>query len=358
MLVLPKLETMRPELLQKIEQLVADGAVILGSPPNVSPSLQGYPEADNQVKSLADKMWGDLSVKQRSYGKGLIFTGMNMQEALLALKIIPDLKSDNKVVYNHRSTGDKEIYFISNQSDKQIQFSPEFRQSGLKPELWNPVTGEVRPLPAFVQTGETTAIPLQLEAYESVFVVFSGKGKPSANSLEANFPQLNTLTEITSPWTVTFESDKIKRGPAEPVVFSELQDWSKHADERIRYFSGTAVYKNTFTLGKDADISTERMYLDLGALSAMAKVKINGQYVGGAWTAPYRVNIIGFAKKGENTVEIEVVNTWTNRLIGDQFLPKEERLLDSKFTPWQQHSPLRESGLLGPVRVIANFSLM
>jgi hypothetical protein len=96
------------------------------------------------------------------------------------------------------------------------------------------------------------------------------------------------------------------------------------------------------------------MYLDLGALSAMAKVKINGQYVGGAWTAPYRVNIVGFAKKGENTVEIEVVNTWTNRLIGDQFLPKEERLLDSKFTPWQQHSPLRESGLLGPVKVIAN----
>jgi hypothetical protein len=96
------------------------------------------------------------------------------------------------------------------------------------------------------------------------------------------------------------------------------------------------------------------MYLDLGALSAMAKVKINGQYAGGAWTAPYRVDITGFAKKGENTVEIEVVNTWTNRLIGDQFLPKEERLVDSQFNPWRQRSSLRESGLLGPVKVIAD----
>ena len=51
-LVLPKLETMRPELLAKIKKLIEDGAVVLGPAPKRSPSGESFPTADRQVEKL------------------------------------------------------------------------------------------------------------------------------------------------------------------------------------------------------------------------------------------------------------------------------------------------------------------
>ncbi|RZM12742.1 MAG: glycoside hydrolase family 2, partial [Pedobacter sp.] len=58
LLVLPKLKTIRPELLAKIKELVAQGANILGPAPERSPSLTGFPEADAKVKTMAAEIWG------------------------------------------------------------------------------------------------------------------------------------------------------------------------------------------------------------------------------------------------------------------------------------------------------------
>ncbi len=352
LLVLPKLETMRPEVLQKIEQLVAEGAVILGPPPSRSPSMKGYPEVDNQVRSLAGKMWGDLSVKQRSYGKGLILIGMSMEEAFGLLKVVPDCRfaDGEPVLYTHRTVDGNDIYFISNQNEETIRINPQFRVTGMKPELWDATSGAIRPLSAFEQAGEITTVPIQLEPLESAFIVFRAKGKPSASGLDANYPQPEILTSITSPWEVRFESDEIKRGPAEPVIFEQLQDWSQHSDDRIRYFSGTAVYKNNLPVKEIP--KGKKLYLDLGKVNTMAKIKINGQYAGGVWTAPYRTDITSYIKTGDNTVEVEVVNTWMNRLIGDQRLPEKERKVQSGNSQWKADSPLQASGLIGPARLV------
>jgi hypothetical protein len=341
-------------VLKGIERLVADGATVLGNAPSRSPSLQNYPEADRELNALAAKMWGDKTAKQRAYGKGKIFSGMTIEEALATIGIAPDVKTDNTdVVYNHRSAEGREIYFIANQSNKRITVSPEFRVAGRQPELWNPVNGDIRKLPAFEQKPESTVVPLQLETYESAFIVFAGEGKPQSADVRANFPLPKTVVEIASPWTVTFESDKLKRGPSEPVICDKLQSWTENADERIRYYSGTAVYANTFTLAtKPAD----RLYLDIDKVSMMAKVKINGQYAGGVWSPPYRVEITDFVKTGENTVEIEVVNTWVNRFIGDSSLPEEQRVLHP-LTRWQPTSKLYESGLIGTAKITMNDEL-
>ncbi|KAA6313705.1 hypothetical protein EZS27_035563, partial [termite gut metagenome] len=231
LLVLPPLETMRLEVLQKIEQLVANGAVVLGSPPSHSPSMQGYPEADRQIQELSQKMWGDLSVKQRTYGKGKIWTGMSMEEAMALLNLTPDLVPDNDLVlYTHRRLGKSEIYFVSNQSEQPITIRAGFRVKGLQPELWDALTGVIRPLPAFEQTGETTFVPLKLEANGSAFIVFREKGKPAAKELAANFPEPEIITTVDTPWEVRFESDSVKRGPSEPVIFKELKDWAQSKD--------------------------------------------------------------------------------------------------------------------------------
>jgi hypothetical protein len=297
-------------------------------------------------------MWGDLSAKQRTYGKGLILTDMEMQEVFDLLKVAPDCRFDDDApaLYVHRTVKGNEVYFITNQSEKTIQINPQFRVSGMKPELWDAVSGDVRPLPAFIQKDGVTTVPMQLEALESAFVVFRSKGKSSSSNIEDNYPQPVLLAEATAPWQVTFQSDEFKRGPAETVTFNRLEDWTKNDDERIRYYSGTAVYKTNISVKEKP--AAKKIYLYLGKLTAMAKVKINGRYAGGAWTAPYRVDVTNFVKQGDNAIEVEVANTWLNRLIGDLSLPENERPTWSHNFPYQANSTLQASGLEGPVRMI------
>jgi hypothetical protein len=352
-LVLPPFKTMRPEVLRGIERLVAEGAVVLGEAPERSPSYQNYPGADRELTDLAAKMWGhrrDAKFCVSTYGKGKILSGMTVEEALATLNIAPDVRADAKIAYAHRTTPDREIYFVANQSDRTIRISPEFRIAGRQPELWNPATGKRRTLSAYQQKDASTVVPLQLEPRESAFIVFSGKGTPKSSDIKDNFPAPTTLVEITSPWTVTFESGSIRRGPSEPVTFDKLQSWSLNEDKRIRYYSGTAVYSHTFTL--DAKPPGE-IGIDLGKVGVMAKVKINGKYAGGVWTYPYRVDITDAVKKGENKVEIEVVNTWANRFIGESALPEDERVVKPLYNNWNSSSKLQDAGLLETVKVVS-----
>ena len=58
LLVLPHVETMTPKLLGKIKELVAAGATVAGTRPVKSPSLSDYPTCDEEVRRLADELWG------------------------------------------------------------------------------------------------------------------------------------------------------------------------------------------------------------------------------------------------------------------------------------------------------------
>ncbi len=347
-LVLPLQKTMRPELLQKIEQLVAAGAVILGSPPDRSPSLQDYPHADQAVQQLAQKLWGEGLEKQRRYVKGFVFNGVTLHEVFKALSIMPDFYCDNQSIqYTHRTLNGKEIYFLANATGNPIKFTATFRTTGLQPELWNALSGTTRLLPGFKNDSTTSTVPLELSANGSAFIVFEKNIGSTAPKVEVNFPKPTLVTGMNNPWQVRFESDPIKRGPGRTVVLNTLKDWTKVNDERIRYYSGKAVY-NTFFMLKN--ISSEKSYyLDLGDVVATAKVKINGKYVGGVWAYPYKVNVGTALKNGTNTLEVEVINTWKNRIIGDRLVPMNKRLVYSRINPWNGDSVLQKSGLIGPV---------
>jgi len=354
-LVLPKLETMRPELLAKIEQLVNDGAVVLGPAPNRSPSLQNQPGADQQIQAIAKELWGNVdgvTVKSLKFGKGMIINGMNMTDAFALINCLPDCKlpEDNSIHYGHRAIKDGEIYFITNQTADTKIISPEFRVKGKQPELWEATKGYIRTLTAYEQTKSTTIVPLKLEAFESVFVVFrKSAGEASETDVDANYPEPVLLTTIKKPWTVSF--DALQRGPAEPVVFETLTDWTTSTDDRIKYYSGTAFYTSKFEQSKVHE--GEKVIINLGAFTAMAKVTINGVYAGGLWTAPYTLDITALVKEGDNDLKIEIVNTWMNRLIGDLKLPKEQWQTWCPVNPYTSESPLQASGLLGPVSILS-----
>ncbi len=352
MMVLPPLETMRPELLRKIRDLVSAGAKILGPMPDRSPSLQHFPDADKEVEQMASELWKGADGKTgtaSAFGKGIIMNGLEMQAALDKAGILPDvsMKAETPLLYMHRRLNGTEIYFITNQGDQALNEEIGFRVKGLQPEWWDAVSGARKDLPAYKQEGEITKVPIHLEPSGSAFIVFTKPGKPVSEDPELNFPKPKKRLLIATPWEVTF--DAARRGPDKPVIMKSLADWSMNADERIRYYSGTAIYKNTFTLNEIP--AGETLYLNLGKVGIMADVIINGQPVGGVWTAPWRVDITSHVKTGENTVEIAVVNNWLNRLIGDSKLPPDQRKTWTNVNPIKPTDALQFSGLEGPVAV-------
>lgn len=349
-LVLPKQQSMRPELLAKIKELVQKGAVILGPKPEQSPSLQDYPRADQKVKAMADQLWGNIDGKTNKinpHGKGTVLSGMTMQEAFDFIKVSPDFKtteSDN-ILFIHRQLKDGSVYFLSNQKNETVNINAEFRTSGKKPELWDAVSGTLRDLPSFLQKAGSTVVPIRLAANESEFIVFRKDGK-TIDSLTSNYPAAFESIEVKKPWTLTFNSKG--GGPLKPVVFDKLSDWSLNNSDSIKYYSGSVSYRNEFIVKKTAKNATYR--LDLGMVKNIAKITVNGIELGGVWTPPYQLDISGAIRPGTNNLEIKVVNNWVNRLLGDVLLPAEKRKTSALFGP-DQRSGLESSGLMGPVKI-------
>ena len=353
-MVLPPFKNMRPELLKKIEELVRQGGVILGQKPEKSPSLQNYPESDEIVKTIANKMWSgtyNQGKMDKAFGKGKVLDGYELSEVFAKLKLAEDVNvsDDAPVLWTHRTTPEMDIYFITNQNDETIELSPIFRvHKDLKPQLWDAVSGEIRALPKFEITKTGIKVPLQLKGAQSWFIVFAKDNKllekPASTE---NFPAFETVSELKNPFTVDFSNKEI--GPKEPIVFNTLEDWSTSENEQIKYYSGTATYTTTFTIDKLP--KNKVFYLNLGKISVMAKVKLNGKDMGGLWIAPYRLNISEALKKGENQLEIEVVNLWRNQLIKDKQRSENEKYTWLVIDDIKPKSKLQPSGLLGPVSI-------
>lgn len=350
-LVLPKLETMRPELLAKIKQLIEDGGVVMGPVPKRSPSYENFPKADQHVRDMAASLWGELDPGNATHlkiGKGvLIRDGVSMQEALGLIACAPDcgLKPSDPVHYGHRRVGDTDIYFITNQSENQITVFPEFRIKSKQPELWNPTDGSIRKLPGYMQTIRGTIVPLQLEANESMFIVFREKASGSdKGDVKTNFPVPQLVANLNTSWTVAFEKER--RGPEAPIVLDKLVDISTLEPFDVKHYSGKLVYTTSVNLLEKLG---DNLFLNLNDVTAMAKIYVNDTYAGGVWTPPYRVNVSGLLKEGVNNIRVEVTTTWMNRLIGDSYLPEKERLTWLFASGWTKDSPLQKSGLIGPV---------
>ena len=261
------------------------------------------------------------------------------------MKVPMDFESDGPIRGIHRRTPSADIYFIANREDRLLNAVCNFRVAGKAPELWNPVTGERRALTDFTQKNGRTSIPLQFEAAQSWFVIFrnaAGKVKSAPN-----FPTLTSAGELSGPWQVFF--DPKFGGPAQ-TTFPTLTDWTQNSENGIRYYSGKAVYRQSFQAPQVR--AGAPVYLDLGTVDDMAQVSVNGKDVGTVWCAPYRVDVSSALRAGANQVEITVANRWPNRLIGDKTLPNEKQYTSTTWNPFKAGDPLLPSGLLGPVKLM------
>jgi len=382
LLVLPKFKTMTVPLLKKIMQLVHDGATVVGAAPESCPGLSGYPESDDQLKKLVKEFWGTTASGETRqvfrYGKGIIFAGVPDKQIdnlypkydltagiLKQMGVNDDFEADQPIRYTHRTSAGWDIYFVSNTTDKEINANAKFRSIKGAPWLWDAITGETRPLSDFSTNGTQTTIPLKLEPCQSFFIVFE-KGRHMPPTKTRNFSGETLLNTLSGPWQVSFDT---KWGGPANITFNELSDWTTRPEPGIKYYSGTAVYHKVFDLPAN-NKGNKRLYLNLGKVQNMARVKLNGKDLGVVWTAPWRVDVTGIALSKNNHLEIEVVNLWPNRLIGDASLP-DDGIKDGKWPDWllkrsprpggrytftthqpyKSDSPLLESGLIGPVTI-------
>jgi len=378
-MVLPEFETMTPQLVKRIERMVKAGATVVGPAPFKSPSLVGYPKCDNKVERVAKKLWGSLErpaqLTKRKYGKGTLYYGGSKPadglypeyaataSILKQMGIAEDFTSTGPIRYAHRKTKDRDIYFVSNTTKQPVATYCTFRVAGSMPQLWNLVTGQTRSLGQYVNKADSTTIPLKFHPYESYFVIFPKDvtGKRPVVAYRNNFPRVQSTTEIEGPWQVSF--DPKWGGPAK-ITFDKLIDWTTHSDRGIKYYSGIATYTKTFDAVKP---ERSRVYLDLGTVHDMARVKVNGVDLGVVWCAPWRVDITDVVKGKGNLLEVEIANRWPNRMTGDRKDPDknvrtvkwESGLLGGKeyktgrytFATGSGYGILLPSGLVGPVTV-------
>jgi hypothetical protein len=410
-LVLPERRAIPLEVLEKIQALVKDGATVIGPVPETSVGLKNTESAESRVRQIASELWGEIdgaTITENSFGKGKVVWGKSIRDVLLEKGVIPDFtyKSTREyeresgspphhynIDYIHRSTETAEIYYVVNRNDHPDYIHATFRVAGKVPELWYPETGKSVDHKIFVSDNNSTSLPLFLEPYGSVMVVFRKPAEGNqivslkmdghevfpelpgrdintapfiindagylvftnnanynvtwSDGKEQEFDVTGRLSEqvISGDWQVEFDR---KWGGPEQTVFKELTLWNEHDDPGIKYYSGAAVYKKNFHLSA-GQLEKNHILLDLGEMFNVAEVTINGKNTGVWWIKPFRNEVTQYLKQGENSIEIKVVNLWPNRLIGDQLLPEEERFTKTNVIKFTADYPLLPSGLTGPV---------
>jgi hypothetical protein len=368
LLALPSHPGISLAALKKIVELVRAGATVVGARPSHTTGLQDYPRCDGEVQRIAAGLWGPEGAPNgngvdRTVGSGRVVSNKSVREVLAAM-VQPDFEftgdeKETDLDYIHRTSRRAEIYFVANRKNRSEAVECSFRVSARQPEIWDPLTGRIRDAQAFRQAGERTVLPLEFAPYGSMFVLFRRPISPDRNgSAKSNFSAFKTVLEVGGSWTVQF--DPKWGGPEALVTFEKLEDWTRRPEEGIRHYSGTATYSKIVYLPKLSTLlvpSGKRLYLDLGEFNNLAEVRLNDRSLGVVWARPFRVDITDAARSGPNSLEVDIVNFWPNRLIGDGKLPPEKRLTRTNVPKF--YSPpegggeheLLPSGLLGPVLV-------
>lgn len=402
-LVLPERSDIDLNVLQKVDEFIRAGATVVGSKPMHATGLNDHHQRDRQVRALADRVWGPCdgrNVLEHRHGLGRVIWGRPLRDVLAEAGTGPDFAfsaTDHGAIdFIHRKTPDADIYFVSNQQDCWQRGTATFRIQNRAPEVWCPVSGRAERQYVYQQTPGGVAVPLELEPHGSTFVVFrtadatlpplqmkapeaalavastkihSWDGEnASLTVFEPGRYQLQTSgqrrgsiqtaampkpLEVEGPWTVYFAEGW---GAPDSIRLDELASWTDHDNPAVRHFSGIAKYETTVELPADWLQDDGRVYLDLGSLWAVGEVWLNGKSLGVVWKPPYVLDVTSVLHAGENRLTVEVANTWSNRLVGDATLPKQDRLtrtnvLHNNGKLWKG-VPLQASGLFGPVRLI------
>lgn len=259
---------------------------------------------------------------------------------LSSLGIARDVELPEDIAWTHRHDKNGEIYFLSNQQAEERSFDVSFRKGNYNAvHVFDPVNKRyVKPNVKSINTPRTS-LTLTLPAYGSVFVELNDAKK----EVEEYVPQFSETIELDGEWDILFKETQ------QHEHTRDLFDWSQSSNDKIKYYSGKAVYTTTLSLNDSTTYS--HTTLNTGEIHDLARISVNGIDCGVAWTPPYEVDITHAIKEGENIIEIEVVNTWANALRGaDTGIPPYDGIWTN--AKYRSKTPeLLPAGLLGPVTI-------
>lgn len=364
-----------PEVVHQIRRVLADGGTVVAERPDRSPSLAGYPQCDAEVRALAADIWGDAAWKGRLYAD--LPTALKARGLRPTVELVPPRRG--LFATQHRRDAEGDIFFISNRQDQPATQAWSFAVADRQPEIWDPETGTIELAAGWREAGGRTEVDITLGGGKSMFVVF----REHATGVRRPVAKPAAVRALAGRWTVSLDP---MVGERSTIELESLKSLSDHPDPSVKYFSGTATYRTSFTL----DAVPDRMDLDLGDVRDLVGVTVNGQDCGVWWHPPFVREVSRALRAGENTLELAVVNTWHNRLVGDEQFPADfdwdkppppavvngqsidlgramkaypDWFLENRprpeagrkaFTVWYYHrqdTPLIPSGLLGPVRL-------
>jgi len=330
LVILPDTDVASPEVARKVRELVKGGAAVYAPRRFVRvPGLRGGAEADAEVRAVAAELW-DRPAKR-------FFTSGTADDALAALGVKPvfevvgEQDALRPILASARREGDVDFFFVCNTSTNAVSRTLAFRSAYKIPEIWDAETGKTRKADSWRVENGRTWIDAEFDPLQSFFVVFREKGDPPT----ANPPRrvLDSAMVVDGYWTVSFQEGR--GAPKTPIQLDGLQSLSELPIPGVKYFSGTATYRQNIQINnwralpctdgvkrKNFFDRNARYVLNLGDVMVMAEVYVNGKYCGTVWHVPYKVDVTGALREGdENDIVVKVTNTWRNRLIGDEQEP-------------------------------------
>jgi hypothetical protein len=327
--------------------LVIPGKMLMNPSPTISAAVQKKLQqlATAGAKIVIDQQWIKLFAKNKN-----VVAAPYMESSFEKLGVKRDVEvinGKNDIAWTHRKDVDDDIYFFSNQTAKEITVEAAFNQTNKQPYLFDPKYGtSFKARYGEVKNGKIHLL-LLLPANGSTFIVFRKTDKRVL--LNNTIPCFGVYQADTlkTGWQIQF--DKKYGGLEAKVKIDSLKSWTSFADTSIKYYSGTAIYSNTFQWDRKLDNSYVTLLID--SVYNLATVKVNGIDCGTIWTYPYSVQISKALKQGTNTIEIEVTNTWHNRLIADDLVSPEKRVTWTTAPFRLKGKPLQPAGIVGNIQL-------
>ena len=151
----------------------------------------------------------------------------------------------------------------------------------------------------------------------------------AGNNKNFDISDIPAAVNVTGDWRVDFPAGW---GAPDQITIPELMSWTDSDQKGVKYFSGMATYNKKIDIPREYISDDLVVSLDLGKVREVVEIYVNGEEMGILWKPPYVIDITRVVKAGENTLTLEVANTWSNRLTGDGLLPESERYTKTNIT--------------------------
>lgn len=355
--VLPRCKYIPLKTFAKLVELAQNGATIIVHD-SLPSDVPGWHNLDQRreafgkiVAQINFTRVGDSDIRSADVGNGKFLLGNDLGVLLAHAGVKREPMVDRGLHFVRRRDATGQFYFVVNSARVALDDWTGLQADTESVAVFDPMSGQVG-LAALRRTEKgVNEVYLQLAPGGSCILkmfdtVVEG---PACKYLKT----MGKPEEIKGTWAVRF----IQGGPELPAGFEtqKLASWTTLGDAEAKRFAGTARY--TIEFDRPA-VEADDWLLDLGRVCESARVKLNGHTVGTLWCQPFEIAVGEFLHPGKNTLEVEVTNLAANRI----------RDLDRRKVNWKyfysinvvnrrykpldaSNWPLRDSGLLGPVRL-------